>query len=242
MPSSRGGALPPPPSEPRPGLETSEAAGRRVDPAAASTGAGVASVRTLPRIVLDTEAALLQYHPKAKIVHHEFRRFIYGDELRAVLSKGLELFEKHGACKWLSDDRHNGPLRPSDEQWALNHWFPRVKAAGWKYWAVVMPEKVLGQMNMKRWMAAYEPHGIEARPFGDPEVALAWLESLLGRRRLVARGGRGRAPAGVGCLLRAAAGFAPLPCLEARPEARFRPDPRGNSACAPYDVAPKRDV
>jgi hypothetical protein len=131
--------------------------------------------RPAPRILLDTDAAVLRYHVKTKIVHHEFRRFVYGDELRDVL---LEIFKKHGACKWLSDDRHNGPLKPSDEQWALGYWFPRVKAAGWKYWAVVMPEKVLGQMNMNRWIATYAPHGIQAQAFGDPAAALAWLEAL----------------------------------------------------------------
>lgn len=143
-------------------------------------GGGVTGVvRLLPRIILDSEAALLQYHPRAKIVHHEFRRFVHGDELRNVLTKGLEIFEQHNACKWLSDDRHNGPLKPSDEQWALTQWFPKVKAAGWRYWAVVMPEKVLGQMNMKRWIALYSPHGIDARAFDDPEPALRWLESVV---------------------------------------------------------------
>ncbi len=137
-------------------------------------------VRTLPRIILDTDAALLQFHPTSKIVHHELRRFVHGDELREVLQKGLDVFVKHNACKWLSDDRQNGPLKPADEQWALTQWFPKVKAAGWKYWAVVMPEKVLGQMNMKRWIAMYAQHEIQAQAFFAPDEALAWLESFHG--------------------------------------------------------------
>ncbi len=125
--------------------------------------------------VLETDAVLLRYHVADKIVHHELRRFVHGAELRQVLLKGLELFERHGASKWLSDDRGNGPLKPADEQWARTEWFPQVKAAGWKYWAVVLPEKVLGQMNMKRWIELYAAEGIEARAFLDPDEALTWI-------------------------------------------------------------------
>lgn len=134
--------------------------------------------RPLVRTILDTEAVGLWYHPKGKIVHHEFRRFVYGQELRNALLKGAELFTHYGACKWLSDDRRNGPVRPADEQWALNEWFPKVKAAGWKYWAVVMPDKVMGQMNMKRWIATYARQEIQAQAFTTPLEALAWLEPL----------------------------------------------------------------
>ncbi|HEU4410676.1 MAG TPA: hypothetical protein VFS43_35805 [Polyangiaceae bacterium] len=129
-------------------------------------------------IVLNDESALLQYHIRTKIVHHEFRRFVYGDELRTVLLKGLETLDKHGACKWLSDDRRNGPIRPADGEWAYTHWFPRARAAGWKYWAVVMPEKFWGQVNMKRWMAEFSQHDIQAQAFSDPAEGMAWLESL----------------------------------------------------------------
>ena len=131
--------------------------------------------RQVVETVLETDAVLLRYYVAEKIVHHELRRFVHGAELRQVLLKGLELFKERGAYKWLSDDRGNGPLKPADEQWARTEWFPRVKAAGWKYWAVVLPEKVLGQMNMKRWIELYAAEGIEAQAFLDPDEALTWI-------------------------------------------------------------------
>ena len=128
------------------------------------------------QVILDDDFVALQYHVHHRIVHHELRKFVHGHQFRNVLEKGLELFIKHGANRWLSDDRGNGPLKPADADWALNDWAPRVMAAGWRYWAVVMPEKVLGQMNMKRWIAAYAARGVMVRPFTDPGEALAWLE------------------------------------------------------------------
>jgi hypothetical protein len=128
------------------------------------------------RTLIENEAAALWYHPKKKIVHHELRRFVHGDEFRQILEQGLAAFRTYGACKWLSDDRGNGPLKPSDGEWAQNDWAPRVISAGWKYWAVVWPEKVVAQMNMKRWMADYAARGVTVASFKEPVEAMRWLE------------------------------------------------------------------
>jgi hypothetical protein len=132
---------------------------------------------TKPEIViLENDAVSLRYYPATKIVHHELKRFVHGQEFRTVLEKGLEVFIQYGAQKWLSDDRGNGAITPADGEWALNAWAPRVMAAGWKFWAVVMPTKVIGQMNMKRWIKTYADQGVTAQAFDDPFAARTWLE------------------------------------------------------------------
>ena len=128
------------------------------------------------RIIIETAAVSLRYYPGPKIVHHELRRFTHGAEFRDVLEKGLELLIQHRACKWLSDDRGNSPLTPEDADWAESEWAPRVLAAGWKFWAVVLPEKVTGQMNMRRKMALYADQGVIVQAFERPGAALTWLE------------------------------------------------------------------
>jgi hypothetical protein len=127
-------------------------------------------------LLIESDAVSLRYHPRTKIVHHEIRRFVHGEEFRKILERGLEAFKKHMARKWLSDDRGNGPLKPTDADWALNDWAPRVMRAGWKFWAVVMPERVLGQMNMKRWIETYAEQGVTVKAFSDPEESRTWLE------------------------------------------------------------------
>jgi hypothetical protein len=127
------------------------------------------------RLIHDTEAVTLRYYPGPKIVHHELRRFVHGMEFRAVLEKGLELLIAHRACKWLSDDRGNGPLTLQDAEWAESDWAPRVLAAGWKFWAVVLPEKATGQMNMRRKMSLYVDQGVTVQSFASPDEALTWL-------------------------------------------------------------------
>jgi hypothetical protein len=126
--------------------------------------------------IIDNELVLLRYHPKTKIVHHEFRRFVHGAPFREILDQGLAALSLGGGTRWLSDDRRNGPVTPADGVWALNDWAPRAIAAGWKYWGVVLPEKILGQMNLKRWMETYAKMGVNAQAFPHPEAAMSWLE------------------------------------------------------------------
>ncbi len=128
-----------------------------------------------PVKVIDNDSVTLYYHPDSKIVHHEFHQPARGEAFRNTLSTGLDVLKKNHAAKWLSDDRMNGALTPEDTTWAQTVWFPAVKAAGWKHWAVVMPEKALGKLNMKDWIALYSGLGVNARAFSDPNEAMTWL-------------------------------------------------------------------
>lgn len=128
--------------------------------------------------ILDNEYATLWYHEESKIVHHKFHKFIYGDKFRDILEKGLESFEKYGAQKWLSDDRNNSALPKDDGGWALTQWGPRVMGLHWRYWAVVLPDKVLGQSNLNWFMTEYIQQGLVVKAFEDADEALKWLESV----------------------------------------------------------------
>jgi hypothetical protein len=130
----------------------------------------------MPTIVaVDNEFATVRVLTEKRIIHHEFKQFIHGSAFREALTAGAELMEKHRATRWLSDDRKNGALPTPDAQWARTVWYPRVLKAGWKRWAVVLPEMLVGQMNMKRFVDDYQKDGIEARLFSDPAAAMTWL-------------------------------------------------------------------
>lgn len=126
--------------------------------------------------LLENEFATLKLHQATGIVHHEFHKFIFGEAFRTVLTTGVEAMEKHKATKWLSDDRKNNALPQDDAEWAMTTWSTRTLNAGWKFWAVVLPQKVLGQMNMQRFIEMYKERGLEVRAFTDPALAMAWLE------------------------------------------------------------------
>jgi len=129
-------------------------------------------------VLIQTERATLEYVPDGNIVHHRILQPLQGPAFRELLNKGAELFEKRGVRKWLSDDRGNGALHPDDAQWGLSEWSPRVIRAGWKWWAIVMPDAALGRINMKRFINKYRDDGVTVEIFDDPSAALAWLRSV----------------------------------------------------------------
>ncbi|MBL8094727.1 MAG: hypothetical protein JNL73_11215 [Anaerolineales bacterium] len=128
-------------------------------------------------VVADTPAFTMWYHADTKIVHHQIKKFTFGKEFRDFLLTGTELIRKHKATKWLSDDRSNTALSKEDLEWAQTNWTPQTMQAGWKHWAIVQPEKVLGKMAMDRVVKEYMSAGINARFFSDPDEAMKWLEA-----------------------------------------------------------------
>lgn len=126
----------------------------------------------------DNEFATMWYIPEKKIVHHQMHKFMFGEEFQKFLLTGTEAIKKNHATKWLSDDRNNSVLRKEDMEWGMVNWLPQSVQGGWKFWAVVQPEKVIAQMNMEQLAKDYAKMGIVAKFFSDPDAAMKWLESM----------------------------------------------------------------
>lgn len=128
--------------------------------------------------LMENETASLWIYPETGIVHHQLHRPISGQAFRDLLNLGLKQFQEGRATMWLSDDRANTILDPNDSEWSGDVWYPRMIKAGWKFWAVVLPEKSLGQINMRRLAVEVGERQVVVEMFADPAAALAWLEGL----------------------------------------------------------------
>ncbi|MBI1282117.1 MAG: hypothetical protein GC179_28580 [Anaerolineaceae bacterium] len=126
--------------------------------------------------ILTNEYATLVYHEDTKIVHHTFLQPIGGQPFRDILLAGVDCMTKYGATKWLSDDRENSELSPDDGKWATTIWAKLVQDAGWKSWALVVPNDILGRLNMVEFVNLYSKRGVRVQVFTKLEEALAWLE------------------------------------------------------------------
>ncbi|MFZ5440292.1 MAG: hypothetical protein ACOZQL_09805 [Myxococcota bacterium] len=129
------------------------------------------------RIILDTDSAILRYHSDG-IIHHEFKKRVVGKSFREILDEGVAQMIRTKATKWLSDDRKHTVLDEDDEKWAHGEWFKKAVAAGWKYWAVINPEKAVGQMQTARHAKTFELGGIKVAMFSTPEQGLEWLRHI----------------------------------------------------------------
>jgi hypothetical protein len=125
----------------------------------------------------DNEFISIYYYPDKKIIHHEFHQRAKGQTLQDAFTAGAELMEKIQCEKWLSDDRKNSVYAEEDRNWSATHFRPRVIKAGMKFWAVLLPEKAIGQLNMREVIKVYEEKGVTIKIFQDAVEAMKWLES-----------------------------------------------------------------
>lgn len=130
------------------------------------------------KIIFENEYATLMYHEKEKIVHHIFHQPVEGEYFRKTLLKGAELFKQMGATKWLSVDLKSSGLTKEDTEWGLSVWRPLILEAGWKYWAIVLPENIIGQIHLKNFSKIYTDEGVDVKLFTNPEKAYEWLKSV----------------------------------------------------------------
>jgi hypothetical protein len=125
--------------------------------------------------VIDNQYAQLVFYSDVKIIHHTFRKSLDSAHFRLVLNSGVDLLKRHNATKWLSDNREIGPHAEGDDAWANSDWLPRAVAAGWKYWALVVPHDVKARMSMSDVIASFYDVGIRVMVFTEVEEAKNWL-------------------------------------------------------------------
>ncbi len=127
--------------------------------------------------VVDNEFAKVTYYPEKGIIHHEWKKFCFGENFQKLMLTSTNYLKSHKGNKWLSDDRNFAVMTPEDAKWGREIWWPETKKAGWKYWAIVLPEKTVGKMNIQSLIKEYSAGGITAQVFEDTEKAMRWLES-----------------------------------------------------------------
>jgi hypothetical protein len=128
--------------------------------------------------LLDNPSAKLMYHPEEQIVHHQFHKGLDSETLRLVLNTGIDLLREHRAVKWLSDNRAIGPHEEDDRKWINEVWLPKVLTAGWKYWALIVPDDVKGRQDMSSYIQLFYENGVRVMVFTDVQAAKKWLISV----------------------------------------------------------------
>jgi hypothetical protein len=128
-------------------------------------------------LILENEYVSLWFYPEDKIVHHQLHKFIFGDHYKDFFTKGADVFEENGCVKWLSDDTHSSALRQEDIDWGMVNWVPRMIKAGWKYWALVMPNKAVAKMNHRELIEHFKEQGVTVEIVSNTQEGLAWLRS-----------------------------------------------------------------
>jgi hypothetical protein len=127
--------------------------------------------------ILNSPCAQLYFNEDTRIVHHHLNNSIDSKSLRDVLNGGIEALKKYNATKWLSNNKEIDPLSDADNEWVNTSWLPRAVAAGWKYWALVVPDSLKARMNMRDFVEVFYNQGVRVMVFTEVDEAMHWLEA-----------------------------------------------------------------
>lgn len=125
--------------------------------------------------ILDNEYFSLWYDSDLDAVYHRVKRPLPVEPMKVLLNKGREVLEEKRARKWLSDDRNNSVVPKDVETWSETNWLPQMVAAGWKFWAVVMPATAIAKRNIAKFQEAFASQGVVVQYFTNLEEARKWL-------------------------------------------------------------------
>jgi hypothetical protein len=132
-------------------------------------------------ILVNNPYITLEYRPDEKLIYHTIHQPIGPDQARMLidtLNVGTDALKKYGASKWLSDDRLNGPLPDELIQWGFADWNARTIAAGWKYWANIVPQQLIAAGTLMPVIEDLHKFGLHMRVFTNVEEGLKWLASV----------------------------------------------------------------
>jgi hypothetical protein len=116
--------------------------------------------------------------PEEGIIHHTIHQPFTLENVQLfmdALEAGTAALQKYRLTKWLSDDRNNGPLPQETMDWSFQNWSPRTIAAGWKYWANVVPMEHHAAGTYVPVINHLYTLGLRMQVFTSVEDAFEWL-------------------------------------------------------------------
>ena len=133
-----------------------------------------------PVTVLDNEFITMQYLPDHKCIYHVIHKPIPDQPFRDALDAGTKALKQYEIHKWFSDDRSNGPLSTTFLEWSAKDWQPRTIAAGWKYWANIVPQQLVAAGTLNPVMEAVFAMGLVLQVFSNENEGWEWIDSKQG--------------------------------------------------------------
>jgi hypothetical protein len=116
-------------------------------------------------------------YPGRKVVHHQIHQPLSTAQLRSLLDDVARCLIDHRATKWLADDRNLGELDAALLPWIEQDMVPRTMNAGWRHWALILPQLPGAARIMQDVAATLAISGLTVFAFNDLAAANAWLDS-----------------------------------------------------------------
>jgi hypothetical protein len=130
--------------------------------------------------IYNSEYITVEYWPDDRLIYHTVHQSMSNQlpVFKEALNAGTAALQKYKVCKWLSDDRKNDGLTPEGNEWSFGDWQPRTLKAGWKYWALVVPQTLAAAGTLTPVVENLFELGLRMMVFTTVEEAVVWLDKM----------------------------------------------------------------
>ena len=126
-------------------------------------------------VVYRTSFIQLHHDPLGASLETEWLDFANSEQIRSSLAEALRLGRQHRIQGWIGNNLKMRTIRPADQDWMNEHWFPEFAKLGVQRLAVVMSQDSLNQMGINNIIQRASEHvPFDTQYFSDPTEARRW--------------------------------------------------------------------
>lgn len=120
----------------------------------------------------------LNQDPTGTTLETEWLGFVNSEQLRSSLTEALRLARQLGIKGWIANNILLRTIRPADQDWISQVWFPEFAKLGVQRMAVVISQDGLNRMGINNILQCATEHlPFDTQHFADAQEARRWAAS-----------------------------------------------------------------
>ncbi|RZL02466.1 MAG: hypothetical protein EOO62_22225 [Hymenobacter sp.] len=126
-------------------------------------------------VIYHTSFVQLHHNPAGATLETEWLDFVNSEQLRTALTEALRLARQHRVQGWIANNTLLRTLRPTDQDWINQTWFPDFAKLGVKRLAIIESQDALNRMGISNIMQRATAHApFDTQYFADVDQARLW--------------------------------------------------------------------
>lgn len=127
-------------------------------------------------VLHSTPFLTVHFDPSTATLETEWLDFVNSDDLRAALDEALRLGRLYGVRGWIGNNKRMRTIRPADQDWMNQVWFPEFAKLGVRRLAVVVSDDALNRMGIDNILQrASDLVPFDTQYFADAAEARRWV-------------------------------------------------------------------
>jgi hypothetical protein len=133
------------------------------------------TARSFMPVIYRTSYLLLHHDPVGATIETEWQGFVNSEQLRTSLLEVLRLARQHRVKGYIANNVLLRTIRPADQDWINEVWFPDFAKLGVQRLAIVLSQDGLNRMGVNTIIQRATNHiPFDTQHFADARTARSW--------------------------------------------------------------------